>query len=174
MRECEWKRELETMLKPPTQMGRILHTDTPETLLNAIVNDEVFGFVRCDVETPKDIIEAFDEYLFPPLFCRMQITPDMVSEYMYNRMIEDDNMRQPTTIVQRYNAKGIFLMTPLVQFYIKRGMKVSNITEFKQYIGGEVFEEFVETCYVERVAAEEAKDKTKANTIKNVQNNGYG
>ena len=153
-------------------MGRILHQDNQETLLQAILDDQVFGFVQCDVHTPREIIEAFGEFLFPPLFCRMQITSDLVSDYMKNRMCEDDNERQPTTIVQRFNAKGIYLLTPLVKFYVSRGMTVSNITDCVQYIGGEVFDKFVETCYKERVAATKAKDDTKANTIKNVQNNG--
>ena len=172
IRECEWKEQLKTMHKPITQMGRILHEDNPETLMQAILNDQVFGFVKCDVETPREIIESFGEFLFPPLFCRMQITPDLVSDYMKQRMFEDDNERQPTTIVQRYNAKGIFLLTPLVKFYVSRGMKVSNITECVQYIGGEAFKSFIDTCYRERVAATKDKDETKANTIKNVQNNG--
>ena len=63
-------------------------------------------------------------------------------------------------------------MTPLVKFYASRGMKISNITRFEQYIGGKVFDSFVETCYVERVAATKENDATKANTIKNVQNSG--
>ena len=172
IRECEWKEQLKTMEKPITQMGRILHEDNPETLMQAILDDQVFGFVKCDVETPREIIESFGEFLFPPLFCRMQITPDLVSDYMKQRMFEDDNERQPTTIVQRYNAKGIYLLTPLVKFYVSRGMKVSNITECVQYIGGEAFKSFIDTCYRERVAATKDKDETKANTIKNVQNNG--
>ena len=172
MRECEWKRQLQTMEKPTTQMGRILHEDNQETLYQAILDETVFGFIKCDVETPREMIESFGEFLFPPLFCRMQVTSDLVSDYMKQRMCEDDNVREPTTIVQRYNAKGIYLLTPLVKFYISRGMKVSNITEFNQYIGGEAFESFVDTCYRERVAATKAGDDTKANTIKNVQNNG--
>ena len=172
MKECQWKRQLPVMEKPKTQMGRILETDTQETLLNAILNDEVFGFVRCDIETPNDLIESFGEFLFPPLFCRMQITPDMISDYMRERIIEENREKYPTTIVQRFNAKDIYLMTPLVKFYASRGMKVSNITKFEQYIGGKAFDSFVETCYEERVAATKAGDDTKANTIKNVQNNG--
>ena len=172
MKECKWKRQLATMEKPQTQMGRILETDTQDSLLEAILNDEVFGFVRCDIETPKEQIEQFGEFLFPPLFCRMQITPDMVSEYMKKRLIEEDKSKYPKTIVQRFNAKDIYLMTPLVKFYASRGMKVSNITRFEQYIGGEVFESFVQKCYVERVAATKENDMTKANTIKNVQNSG--
>ena len=172
MKECQWKRQLPAMEKPKTQMGRILETDTQETLLNAILNDEVFGFVRCDIETPNDLIESFGEFLFPPLFCRMQITPDMISDYMRERIIEENREKYPTTIVQRFNAKDIYLMTPLVKFYASRGMKVSNITKFEQYIGGKAFDSFVETCYEERVAATKAGDDTKANTIKNVQNNG--
>ena len=161
MKECTWKRQLQTINKPQTTMGRILHTDTPDTLLDAIVNDEVFGFVRCDVHTPREMIESFGEFLFPPIFDRMQVTEDLVSDYMRERMIEDENEKEPTTIVQRYNAKGIYLMTPLVKFYVSRGMKVSNITQFVQYIGGEAFDSFVETCYKERVAATKAGDKTK-------------
>ena len=172
MEECKWRRQLKTMEKPETQMGRILEIDTQETLLQAILDDKVFGFVRCDVETPQEQIEQFGEFLFPPLFCRMQITPEMLSDYMKKRMVEDDNSRYPKTIVQRFNAKDMYLMTPLVKFYAKRGMKISNITRFEQYIGGEVFDSFVETCYVERVAATKANDATKANTIKNVQNSG--
>ena len=172
MKECKWKRQLRTMTKPQTQMGRILETDTPDTLLNAILNDEVFGFVRCDIETPAEHIEQFGEFLFPPLFCRMQITPEMVSDYMKKRMLEEDRTKLPKTIVQRFNAKDIYLMTPLVKFYAGRGMKISNVTRFEQYIGGKVFDSFVETCYVERVAATKENDATKANTIKNVQNSG--
>ena len=172
MKECTWKRQLKTMEKPETQMGRILETDDQETLLQAILNDQVFGFVRCDVETPRELIEQFGEFLFPPLFCRMQITPEMLSDYMKTRMVEEDRSKYPTTIVQRFNAKDIYLMTPLVKFYASRGMKISNITRFEQYIGGKCFESFVETCYIERVAATKAKDATKANTIKNVQNSG--
>ena len=172
MRECQWKQQLRTMEKPATQMGRILHDDNQATLLQAILDDSVFGFVQCDVHTPREIIESFGEFLFPPLFCRMQITSDLVSDYMKKRMYEDENERQPTTIVQQFNAKGIFLLTPLVKFYVSRGMQISNITECIQYIGGEAFEDFVDTCYKERVAATKAKDGTKANTIKNVQNNG--
>ena len=172
MKECHWRKQMKIINKPETQMGRILETDTQETLLQAILDDKVFGFVRCDVETPQEQIEQFGEFLFPPLFCRMQITPDMVSDYMKKRMVEDDNSRYPTTIVQRFNAKNMYLMTPLVKFYAKRGMKITNITRFEQYIGGKVFDTFVETCYVERVAATKANDATKANTIKNVQNSG--
>ena len=172
MKECTWKRQLMTMEKPQTQMGRILETDTQDSLLEAILNDQVFGFVRCDIETPTEQIEQFGEFLFPPLFCRMQITPDMLSDYMKKRLIEEEKSKYPKTIVQRYNAKDIYLMTPLVKFYASRGMKVSNVTRFEQYIGGEVFESFVETCYIERVAATKENDTTKANTIKNVQNSG--
>ena len=57
MKECTWKRQLMTMEKPQTQMGRILETDTQDSLLEAILNDQVFGFVRCDIETPTEQIE---------------------------------------------------------------------------------------------------------------------
>ena len=54
MRECDWSKLLrtdKTIPTTPTRMSRILLNDTEETLLQAIKNDEVFGFLVCSVET---------------------------------------------------------------------------------------------------------------------------
>ena len=59
MRECDWLKLLETdpnVSRMETRMPRILQNDTEESLLEAIKNDKVFGFAKCDVRTdPQDI-----------------------------------------------------------------------------------------------------------------------
>ena len=49
IRECQWKEMLRTMDKPVTQMGRILCQDNEESLLKAILDNDVYGFVVADV-----------------------------------------------------------------------------------------------------------------------------
>ena len=174
MRECQWKAQLTNMEKPVTQMGRILCQDNEESLLQAILNDEVFGFLECDISTPDSVIEEMGDCLFPPLFVRTEFEPELLSPYMEQRLIEENRKPTESTIIQRYNAKDQLLLTDLVKFYHSRGLVISNLKSFLQYIPGKPFDPFVQKCYESRVEAEKARDKTRSNTIKNVANNGYG
>ena len=174
IRECQWKEMLANMEKPDTQMGRILCRDNDSSLLEAILNDKVFGFVECDVSTPQSVIDEWGDFLFPPLFKRMVVEPEMICPYMEQRILEENTKPTDETIIQCFNAKGQLLMTDLVKFYHSRGMVISNLKRFIQYVPGKPFEPFVQTCYENRVAATKADDTTRANTIKIVANSGYG
>ena len=174
IRECEWDSMLETMVKPDTIMGRILHKDTEESLLKAILDNKVFGFATVDITTPDEIIENEKDFLFPYLFVRKTITEDMLCPYMREKLTEQDRKHTKETIIQCYNAKDHLLMTPLIQYYHSRGLKISNITKFVQYVPGRPFKSFVEKCYRGRVEAVINGDVTRSNTIKNVANSGYG
>ena len=174
MRECEWKRLLETMEKPVTQMGRILCKDNEDSLLQAILNGEVFGFIEADISTPDSVIEEMGDFVFPPVFVRTEISEEMLCPYMRERLEQENKKPPQETIVQCYNAKGQLLITDLVKFYVSKGLVISNVKSFIQYVPGKPFDNFVQTCYESRVEAEEANNKTRSNTIKNVANNGYG
>ena len=176
MRECQWKQQLADMEKPPTQMGRILFdNDNEETLLQAILNDEVFGFLEADVSTPDSVIEEMGEdFLFPFLFVKTEIGQEHLCPYTEQRFLEENRKPDRETIIQCFNAKSQLLLTDLVKFYHSRGLKITNLKRFIQYVPGKPFEPFVEKCYQSRVEATKANDTTRANTIKNVANNGYG
>ena len=175
IRECEWKRQLAEMEKPQTQMGRILiDDDNEDTLLQAILNDEVYGFVEADVSTPDSIVEEMGDFLFPFLFVKTELGQEHVCPYMEQRLLEENKKPDRETIIQCFNAKNQLLLTDLVKFYHSRGLKFTNLKRFIQYIPGKPFDHFVQTCYENRVEATKANDKTRANTIKNVANNGYG
>ena len=59
MWECEWDQLLPRVNRTPTSMSRILLRDDETTLLNAIKNEEIFGFAVCSVETPEALIQEF-------------------------------------------------------------------------------------------------------------------
>ena len=61
MKECDWNRKLQRISSTPTRMSRILLRDTEATLLNAIKEDSIFGFLVCSVETPQALIDEFEK-----------------------------------------------------------------------------------------------------------------
>ena len=60
MRECVWDKRLKNeahITETETRMPRILKKDTESTLMDAIKNDQVFGFALCSVRTDSKDIE---------------------------------------------------------------------------------------------------------------------
>ena len=104
----------------------------------------------------------------------MEITPEIISPYMASRLISLEKKAVKSTIVQCYHAKQILLITPLVKFYLERGLKVTNITKFTQYVPAKCFKPFTKKVFDMRCQADRAKDKTKATTAKLFGNSAYG
>ena len=157
-------------------MPRILKTDTESTLLQSIKDGTVFGFVTCSVRTPDHLIKKFQDasFLFPPVIKRAEITEDLLSPFMKERMAEQDRKPSKSTLIQTYNGDDLLLMTPLVQFYLENGMEVFNIKEFIQYIPGRGLAPFVDKVVSMRVAATDEGDDAKQLTAKLFGNSGYG
>ena len=61
-------------------------TNFQTTLLNAIKNDEVFGFIKCDIESPDEMIQKHlkNGFLFPPAISKQAIDDEMLSPFMKN------------------------------------------------------------------------------------------
>lgn len=175
MRECVWKKQVKNLRNVETVMSRILVDDTEESLLNAIENGSVFGFVTVDVSTPQHIIDERLScgFLFPPVINRMVIEEEHLSDFMKSRIIaEDRKLSKSHSLVQCYNAKQIFVMTEMVRVWLRMGLKVTNITQFVQYIPGKALLPFVEKVTKMRVDATYEKDEAKATTAKLFGNSG--
>ena len=169
MRECQWKIQVENMQKngcPKTQMGRILENDNERSLIEAIRTQSVFGFVQCDVTTDPALIEEMKTTLFPPVIKRADIKDECVSPYMRDQMLQQNRKLEGETVVQTYNGVQLLLLTPLLQLYLQRGMKISNVTKVIQYVPGAAFKPFVEKVVSMRIAATHDGDDAKQLTAK--------
>ena len=175
MRECTWKRFKRTQLDLPveTALARVLHVDTEETLLQGIVDESLFGFVCCDVETPVEKIEEYQAagFLFPPVISRMDLLDEHLSPYMRERY-EEEHQKPSNTVVQTYCGKQVFAMSTMVNRWLKLGMKITNITRFVQYVPGKALGPFVTKVTEGRIAATYEKDEAKSNTYKLFGNGG--
>ena len=87
-RECHWKLRMKTIQDVQTQIPRILINDTEQSLLEAIANGSVFGYVTCDVRTPIEIIQEREAagFLFPPIIRRMVLQEEHLSPFMKENM----------------------------------------------------------------------------------------
>ena len=175
IRECEWKHELKKHIMIKTVIPRILFNDNESSLIDAIQNGSVYGFVMCDVRTPLSIIKERERagFLFPHVIKRMTIEEDHLSPFMKQKFLADDRKLGSTqTLVQVYNADRIFVLTEMVRVWMRIGSKISNITQFVQYVPGKTLLPFVEKVTRMRCEATYDKDEAKATTAKLYGNSG--
>lgn len=140
------------------------------TLLKAIKEDEVFGFIRCDVKSPDGMIQKHlkNGFLFPPIITKKIIGDDMLSPFM-----KSINDKKPTeSPVQTYHGTNVFLFTPMVKLYMDLGLEISNVTEVVQYQPGKCFLPFANRVVQLRSEATRDGDDAKQLTAKLFGNSG--
>ena len=177
MKECIWKQELPSHAHIKTKMARILLQDTESTLLEAIRTGEVFGFAVCSVRTPDHLLKEYKDagFLFPPVVKREIITEDLLSPFMKEQLLEQERkLTKVPTLIQTYHGEDLLLMTPLIQFYMEKGLEVYDVKEFIQYVPGRALSPFVEKVVKMRVDATNEGDDPKQLTAKLFANSGYG
>lgn len=171
--ECEWKRQAQLHFQKRSRYwGKIFQRHDELDLISEIKRDGVFGFIICDVSCPADLEEKIKHLNFPPIIRRMNITEDLVSPYMKERAAAAGRKLEQETVVQTYNGQQILLLTTLVKFYLKLGLKVSNISRFIQYRAEFCLGEFCNSITDGRIRSLEGNNpsKTLANAFKTVGN----
>ena len=176
IRDCVWRRNRRVLAEttPETQMPNILNDDNEETLIDGILTGKLFGFAVLDVTTPVEQIKKYEEagFLFPLVIRRAQITDEYLSSYMRERFIEEGKKIERNTVIQTYNGTQILAFTPIIQYWVSRGMEISNVTKFYQYVPGKALKPFADKVYTMRCEATYEKDESKGNTAKIFGNSG--
>ena len=177
MWECQFNRKLLEIrhLETPLFPYILQHRQKEKDLLAAVQNGTIFGYLLCDVLSPPNVIESMKD--FPPIFRKELITDDHLSDYMKIK-IKQENPRSTKfsreTLIQCFTATDHLLMTPLAQFYLSKGIILSNVTKFVQYVPAKVLLPFANHVTSLRIDAEKNNLKTKASTAKAFGNLGYG
>ena len=142
--------------------------------MKAILDDEVFGFVTCDVTSPQEMIDRHlrNGFLFPPVIDRQLITDDMVSPFMKDQMKKKRKVKNVASPIQTYHGRNLFLQTSLVKLYVKLGLKITNITKFVQYVPGKALLPFANKVVKLRSEATDDGDDAKQLTAKLFGNAG--
>ena len=162
MRGCVWQMERKKLKNMNTpSLPLILNSwGTQIEILAGIEYNELFGFIIADISTPDEVYEKIKWINFPPLICRDSIDESMLSPYMLSRCKKRGTKLPQKTLIQVYNSKQLLLYTPLVRFYIKLGLRISNISKFIQYKPSHVFSKFVDKITDGRIRANKEGNKS--------------
>ena len=175
IRECEFDKYLPLLKDFDTPIfPKIMNRGGNEQIiLDGIKKDELFGFIVADATTPPDVLEKIKDLNFPPIIQRMDITKDHLSTYMNDRAEAMNTKFPKTTVVQTYHGQQLLLFTPLVQFYLKLGLEITNITSFIQYLPYKCLAPFMNKVTEMRIQAAYDDEETKGNSAKLIGNSGY-
>ena len=154
MRGCEWQalengtRNIKPKISPFLYEKEI----TEEKILDAIESNGVFGIIKADVETPETVIQKYGDLNFPFIFRSLDVTEEMLSPEVLQKAKNRKKKFPASYKTLCWNASGIVLATPMVQFYRKIGMVVKNIEWVIQYYESKPFTSFVDKLVEVRIA----------------------
>ncbi len=97
-----------------------------------------------------------------------------LSPYMQQRYVEEEKTFDQASLIQTYRGEGLFVFSPLLQFYLEMGYEVRNVRMATQYLGERAFAPFIDKAVRMRIEATYEGDETKANTAKTLINSSYG
>jgi len=152
MRSCEWQKQrksLEYRSSLSSFIGK--RKITADQLINAVKNDELFGILKVDIRSPKEVIEKYRRLNFPFIFRELTVTEDMLSETMLNQATKNKRAFPHQCMTLTYNADDFIVTTPLLKFYLEMGMVVTNVYWVLQYVPTQPFEHFVKELVEVRI-----------------------
>lgn len=104
--------------------------------ITASVDDEaLFGLVECDIHVPSEK-KQFD----------VAVSRNDIREYMRDYAEKNKLLSSPSrTLIGSYKGKNILLATPLLNWYLDNGLKVTKIYQVIEYKPESCFEQFANT-----------------------------
>lgn len=145
--ECEFERLKETddkMREFITNLDFLVdrrYKLSQQQIIKEVESGKMFGMVEVDLETPPEHYRATAE--FQPVIKRVAISRDDIGDHM--RKFAEDNglLKRPSeTLICSYFAKKILLATPLLQWYLNHGLKVTKVYQVIQYKPAKCFARF--------------------------------
>ena len=144
-----------------------------ESLLAKIRNEEMFGYVQCDLEVPTGWKYKFSN--FSTIFKNYNVSRADIGDYMRDYAVENNLVKQPQrTLISSFNLENGTIFTPLLNFYIILGLKRIRIYRCVQNTPRNCFNTFLQSVVDARRGGDENPDSSVvAETMKLLGNSSY-
>ena len=158
MKECEWqqlkkssadvknfmKNEFESDYLPEMKLNTTSNEALCKDISERILSDELFGLVCLDLETPTELREYFE--IFQPIIktCELQfhhLSPTMQA-FAKKENIMHESSKGRRNLIGSYFGQRMIIITPLLKWYLQKGIKITKIYYVMQYRGHKVYEKF--------------------------------
>ena len=132
MRECEWWDQVQKSSILKDHVRKNFPYKLPlssETPLTRIHEDKLFGYVQCDLEVPEELREQFAN--FPPIFKNCDVGRENIGKFMLEYAEKNALLLKPQRmLILSYNLNSGIVITPLLKFYLKLGLRCTKIHRF--------------------------------------------
>ncbi len=153
MWECAWKKERKTVTLskkycyPLEDRYRL----TENSIIGGIESGELFGAVEVDIEVPEDLKTKFEE--MTPIFKNTVVTEKDIGPYM-QKHLKESGQKFPDTryLIGSMFATKILLITPLAQWYLRHGLRITKVHQFIQFNPVKCFQKFADNVSNDRRA----------------------
>ena len=194
MRECEFMKlrkeehELTHFItqRQPAFCKKFRGPVSSDTILKSVRDGDLFGCIEVDIEVPdvwSDVVpngtelgpyDYFKE--MSPLFCNATVPFEKIGEHMQRYVKEAGLSEKPRRLlVGGMKAKKILLASPLLQWYLNHGMRVTRVYQCVEYTPAKCFEAFTkEVTECRRMGDKDPDCEVLASTMKLIGNSAYG
>jgi hypothetical protein len=161
---------------------------TQSELIRAILDERFFGFLELDIEVPECFpsytecrpppgmspYEYFEE--FSPIFTNSEVYFEDYGQHMQTHCIENELSQKPRRLLLGgMKAERIVLITPLIRWYLRHGLRITKIYEAVEYTPLQCFKGFVEQVTEARRKGDNNKEFSNfGDVFKLLGNAAYG
>ena len=104
----------------------------------------MFGNVKCDLSVSDELKAKFSN--FPPIFKNIDVTRNVIGEYLKTSAEENDLLKQPQRmLISSFKLTNGTLITLILNFCLDLGPQCTKIHRFAQYTPRKVFNSFVQS-----------------------------
>mgnify|MGYP006375582401 FL=1 len=182
--ECQWKKEnrenrsLQTFLHKrfPLSSHRPLKqlNPTQQNIIDAVLDGTLFGLVQCDLHVPDRLKEYFSE--MTPIFKNTQISKEDIGPHM-REYAEQHKLLSTSrrTLIGSFVGEKILLATPLLRWYLQKGLEITDVYLVVEYKPDACFQKFGNDVSAARRTGDADSSKTiLGETYKLLGNSAYG
>ena len=112
-----------------------------------VLKGKVFGFAQVDIEVPDELYDKFSE--MPPLFAVQEILDCDIPEEMkiYKEKTGRKTVKGTKKLLGVMKAKKILLYTPVIEWHLQHGLRLTAVHQLIEYEPGMSF-----SCFPEEAA----------------------
>ena len=150
----------------------------------AVKEGRLFGMIEVDIRVPQTWPSHFTKTLTPseyfgemsPLFCTTEIPFEAIGHHMQQYVRQHGLSEKPRRLlVGGMKARKLLIASPLLQWYLRHGLEVTNVYQVVEYTPAKCFQSFVSQVTEARREGDSDPDKKAiADTNKTIGNSAYG
>ena len=112
--------------------------------LKDVLKGKVFGFAQVEIEVPDELYDKFSE--ISPLFVVQEIPDRNLPKEMktYKEKNGRKTLKGTKKLLSIMKAKKILLYTPLIEWYLQHGLRLTAVHQLIEYEPGMPFSWFPE------------------------------